>query len=193
MSGNPHRLAVVIGSVRQGRIGPGVASWFAQEARKHGHFAIDVIDLAEARLPELLTDEPPTEVRALAPRLAAADAFVLVTPEYNRSFPASLKTAIDWYVEEWQAKPVGLVSYGGIGAGIRSSEALRPVLTELHAVVVRDAINIRNVWEDMDDSGTLRAPAELDAAAKVLLDQLAWWGTALHDAKAKQPFKAGPA
>jgi NAD(P)H-dependent FMN reductase len=193
MSENPLCLAVVIGSVRQGRIGPGVASWFAQEAEQHGQFDVDVIDLAEARLAAVLTDEPPAEVRALAPRLAAADAFVLVTPEYNRSFPASLKTAIDWYVEEWQAKPVGLVSYGGIGAGIRAGEALRPVLSELHAVVIRDAINIRNVWDDLDDSGALRAPAELDAAAKVLLDQLTWWGIALRDAKARQPFKAGPA
>jgi hypothetical protein len=68
------------------------------------------------RLPDALVDDdqpPPAPVRALAPRLAAADAFVVVTPEYDRSFRAPLKTAIDRYLQEWRAKPVAIVSYGG--------------------------------------------------------------------------------
>ena len=101
------------GSTRNGRFGPTVAGWFAGHARRRPGVRVDVIDLAETGLPETLGDHdepPPAPVRELAPRLAAADAFVVVTPEYNQSFPAPLKTALDWFYEEWAAKPVALVA-----------------------------------------------------------------------------------
>ena len=82
---------------------------------------MDVIDLADARLPDVLSTEPAASVQATSQRLGAADAFVVVTPEYNRSFPASLKNAIDWHFKEWQAKPVGFVSYGGMSGGCAPS------------------------------------------------------------------------
>ena len=119
------QLAIVIGSTRKGRLAPAVAEWFAGVARESGEMAVDVIDLAEARLPEVLSDQPGPEVEAMARRrLAAAEAFVVVTPEYNHSFPAPLKTAIDWHRREWQAKPVGFVSYGGRSGGLRAVEQL---------------------------------------------------------------------
>src|SRR5690349_20067263 len=114
-------VAVIVASTRTGRFGPTVADWFAQQAAKRAELDIDLIDLAAANLPVTLTDtdEPaPTEVAVLAPRLAAADAFVVVTPEYNSSFPAPLKTALDWYYEEWHAKPVAIVSYGRETGGL---------------------------------------------------------------------------
>jgi NAD(P)H-dependent FMN reductase len=137
------RLAVIIGSTRDGRFGPTVAHWFAARAGKRAGLDVDLIDLAEAHLPEILTDfdEPvPAPVAALAPRLAAADAFAVVTPEYNSSFPASLKTAIDWYYEEWHAKPVGVVSYGRATGGLYATAQLRQVFTELHAVAIRNTV-----------------------------------------------------
>jgi NAD(P)H-dependent FMN reductase len=92
------RLAVIIGSTRSGRFGPTVAHWLAGQAAKQ--FDVDLIDLAAAKLPTTLLDTDdatPEEVAVLAPRLATADAFAVVTPEYNSSFPAPLKTALDWY------------------------------------------------------------------------------------------------
>jgi NAD(P)H-dependent FMN reductase len=116
------RLAVLIGSVREGRFGPVVATWVAQRARDHGAFDVDVVDLADVELPLALPAEPPKFAGAAYPRpagmaeltarLDAADAFVIVTPEYNHSYPASLKTAIDWHFTQWTAKPVAFVSYG---------------------------------------------------------------------------------
>src|SRR5262245_12956560 len=117
------RMAIIIGSTRNGRFGPTVADWFAAHARRHANLEVDRVDLAETRLPETLSDhdEPlPSPVRALAPRLAAADAFVVVTPEYNQSFPAPLKTALDWFYDEWKAKPVALVSYGRESGGLNA-------------------------------------------------------------------------
>ena len=100
MTNNRIHLAIIIGSTRQGRFAPTVARWFVAQAERRYDMAVDVIDLAEARLPDVLTDKPPDEVAAVTRRLAEADAFVVVTPEYNHSFPAPLKNAIDWHFKE---------------------------------------------------------------------------------------------
>ena len=120
MPDTPLRLTIIIGSTREGRFAPTVAAWFADHARARTDLVVDVVDLAEARLPDVLSTKPAPSVRAMSQRLAAADAFVIVTPEYNHSFPASLKNAIDWHFKEWQAKPVGFVSYGGMSGGLRA-------------------------------------------------------------------------
>ena len=88
-------LAIIIGSTREGRFGDTVGRWFAKEAASHGGFAIDLIDLIDITLPPSHRAKPTPEVDAFRKRLAAADAFVIVTPEYNHSYPASLKHAID--------------------------------------------------------------------------------------------------
>ncbi|WP_370947323.1 NADPH-dependent FMN reductase [Amycolatopsis sp. cg5] len=193
-TGNRLRLAVIIGSVRKGRIGPSVAKWFAAQAAEHEGFDVDLVDLADYDLPAVLTDEPSPEVVAslseFTPRLAGADAFVVVTPEYNHSYPASLKCAIDWHFTEWQAKPIGFVSYGGVAAGSRAVEHLRQVFAELHAVTVRDTVGFSGPWGRFGEDGTLTDPAEANTAAKTLLDQLRWWGDALRQARERVPYQA---
>ncbi|WP_405143073.1 NAD(P)H-dependent oxidoreductase [Sphaerisporangium sp. NBC_01403] len=188
---DPLRLAVIIGSTRNGRFGPTVAGWFAAKARRRPELDVDLIDLAEADLPQTLTDqdEPvPAKVRALAPRLDAADAFAVVTPEYNRSFPAPLKTAIDWYYEEWRAKPVAFVAYGRESGGLHAIEQLRQVFTELNAVTIRDAISLPRYWDLFAADGTWpKATADCNTAVRTTLDQLSWWALALRDARAKCP------
>jgi NAD(P)H-dependent FMN reductase len=189
---NRLRLAVIIGSTRNGRFGPTVAGWFAARARRRGDLDVDLIDLAEAGLPQTLTDqdEPiPAQVRALAPRLNAADAFAVVTPEYNRSFPAPLKTAIDWYYEEWHAKPVTFVGYGRESGGLHAIEQLRQVFTELHAVAIRDAISLPRYWEQFAADGSWpKTGADCNTAVTTTLDQLSWWALALRDARARFPY-----
>ncbi|MEU4395971.1 NAD(P)H-dependent oxidoreductase [Kribbella sp. NPDC023855] len=188
------RLAVIIGSTRNGRFGPTVASWFAQQAAKRADLDIDVVDLATANLPQTLsdTDEPtPTEVAVLAPRLAAADAFAVVTPEYNSSFPASLKTALDWYYEEWHAKPVAIVAYGRETGGLYAVAQLRQVFTELQAVAIRNTVTLPCYWEQFAADGSWPRPGSgYEALAKTTLDQLVWWAHALRDARIKQPYQA---
>ncbi|HKS43614.1 MAG TPA: NAD(P)H-dependent oxidoreductase [Amycolatopsis sp.] len=182
-------LAVIVGSTREGRFGPVVANWLAGQARQHDGMDVDVIDLAEARLPGELSKAPTPEVTAVTERLEAADAFVVVTPEYNHSFPASLKTVIDWHYTEWQAKPVGFVSYGGLAGGLRAVEHLRVVFAELHAVTIRDTVSFHGVWGQFNDSGRLLNPDGPNAAAKTMLDQLAWWGFTLREARATHPYR----
>lgn len=136
----PIRVAVIVGSVREGRQGKAVTDWFLGAAAGHGGLELDVIDLADVDLPLVMPGwggEPtPAAAAVLAgvsPRLAQADAFVVVTPEYNHSFPAALKNVIDWHYAQWRAKPVGFVSYGGLGGGLRAVEQLRLVFAELRA------------------------------------------------------------
>ncbi|WP_137993738.1 NADPH-dependent FMN reductase [Streptomyces vilmorinianum] len=194
---NPLRIAVIQGSTRDGRLGPVVADWVLAHAAARPDMTTDLIDLAETPLPTVFPQlgQAPTaaEDRALlaavSPRLAAADAFVVVTPEYNHSFPASLKNAIDWHNREWHAKPVGFVAYGGFSAGLRAVEHLRAVFAELHAVTIREAVGLQGVWGRFDAEGQATDPAA-DTAAKSMLDQLAWWAEALREARTKKPYAA---
>ncbi|MEU0833043.1 NAD(P)H-dependent oxidoreductase [Streptomyces sp. NPDC005969] len=189
---SPLKVAVILASNREGRFAPVVADWFLSRTAAHPGIETDLIDVAELDLPFALTHRPGPDVQArlarVSSRLAAADAFVVVTPEYNHSYPAPLKNLIDWHHAEWQAKPVAFVSYGGVSGGLRAVEHLRQVFAELHAVSLRDAVSFHNAGALFDDEGRHKDPVVVDAAAKTLLDQLTWWGSALRDAKAVRPY-----
>ena len=115
--------------------------------------------------------------------LDRADAFVVVTPEYNHSFPASLKQAIDLAHEEWRRKPVGFVSYGGLAGGLRSVEHLRQVFAELHATTIRDTVSFHAVWNSFDSDDRPSDPVRAHKAATIMLDDLSWWAGALRTAR----------
>jgi NAD(P)H-dependent FMN reductase len=192
---SPLRLALIIGSTRKGRFGPTVAEWFLGHAQRRGDLAVDVIDLARIPLPVVQQVEPVVngfypapEVVAFAERIGAADAFVVVTPEYNHGYPASLKLAIDSVYTEWNAKPVAFVSYGGLAGGTRAIEQLRQVFAELHAVTIREAICFGMAHQQFGPDGVLRDSGAADMAAKALLDQLVWWAEALREARTKRPY-----
>nr|WP_246304273.1 NAD(P)H-dependent oxidoreductase [Nocardioides thalensis] len=180
-------MVVIVGSTREGRIAPRIVDWLLPITRADGRFALEVVDLREAGLPAHLTDDVPTAASDYLQCLARADAFVVVTPEYNHAYPAPLKQAIDLGLEEWFAKPVAFVSYGGISGGLRAVEQLRLVFSELHAVTLRDGVCIPNCWTSFGED---RLPDGVDVAAKTMLDRLAWWATALRVARATQPYAA---
>ncbi|MFD0314867.1 NADPH-dependent FMN reductase [Streptomyces flavalbus] len=183
-------LTLVIGSNRHGRFGPVVADWLLGHVRQRDDLTARVIDLAETDLPTSLarTPEAADALAGTTPKLSAADAFVVLTPEYNHSFPAALKNLIDWHYTEWRAKPVAFVSYGGLSGGLRAVEQLRQVFAELHAVTVRDTVSFHNAGDSFDAQGRPKDPTGPDAAAKTMLDQLVWWGTALKEAREKRPY-----
>lgn len=193
-----HRLVIIIGSVREGRFGPVVASWVAEQARVHGGFDVEVIDLAEIEIPLSLPAASPKYAGdsyprpdAMAPltsRMEGAEAFILVTPEYNHSYPAALKAAIDWHFTQWTAKPVAFVSYGGAAGGRHAVLHLENVLTELHAVTIRDGLAFPNYFTAWQDGQPLDSAAP--GYAKTLLDQLAWWAAALSAARDASPYPA---
>ncbi|MFD4700434.1 NADPH-dependent FMN reductase [Streptomyces niveus] len=185
----PLRVAVIIGSTREGRLGDAIARWFVERAAKRDDLAVSVVDLADfdfpARYPDRVT-EPMADFTAEVDR---AEAFVVVTPEYNRSFPASLKQAVDYAYDEWHTKPVAFVSYGHGSGGLYAVEGLRSVFTELHTVTLRNGVSI-NLFDCGDDVLDVDAATEehRDRAASVLLDQLGWWGLALREARKARPY-----
>nr|WP_308203776.1 NAD(P)H-dependent oxidoreductase [Frankia gtarii] len=190
----PLALALIISSVRAGRLGPTVAGWFADRAGDRDDIHLDVLDLAEFPLPADMAVAPDTPserlVRALGERLAAADGFVVVTPEYNHSYPAALKHLIDTYREQWFAKPVGFISYGGMSGGLRAVEHLRAVFAEQHAVTVRDVVSFHGAGAaDFAADGRATTGAA-PAAAAALLDRMGWWGRALRRARTVEPFQS---
>ena len=194
---HPVRLAVITASTREGRFGPVVAHWFTTQALERDDVTVDPIDLAQVPLPTVHQSHPVTtgeytapEVRAFAARIADADAYVVVTPEYNHSFPAALKLAIDSVYLEWRAKPVGFVSYGGFAGGLRAVEPLRCVFAELHATTIRDTVSFYMAPQQFTADGQPVDRDNVDAAASRLLDQILWWGRALRRARADEPYPA---
>src|SRR5579884_3872199 len=143
------RIAVIYGSTRPGRFCDTVVRWTAEQVAAQGRFLLDVVDPAQA------SGNGGASVRD---QLAQADAFVVVTPEYNHGYPAALKELIDSSGPEWHAKPVAFVSYGGISGGLRAVEQLRLVFAELHAVTIRDSVSFAAAWEQFDATGILRNP-----------------------------------
>lgn len=186
-------LFVVIASTRPGRIGKPVADWIADVAREHEGFDVEVADLAEVALP--LLDEPAhpklrqyehKHTRRWSAIVSRADAIVFVMPEYNHSFNAALKNAIDYLHHEWAYKPIGLVSYGGLSGGMRAAKALLPVLQPLRALVVGDGVLIPMVHSMLDESG-FHPNEAVAASATPMLDELAKVAAATETLRATLP------
>src|SRR5690606_33938306 len=121
-------------------------------------------------------------------RLDEADAFIIVTPEYNHSFPAALKSVIDSAYQEWQAKPVGFVSYGGVSGGLRAVEQLRLIFAELHAVTLRDSVSFASAWHQFDDSGELMNPEQAHKSLARMMTRMHWWASTLRVARRQRPY-----
>jgi len=181
-------VALIYGSTREGRFCDTVATWAGGQIASKSAFSLDVIDPAALALPTRRESRESAALSALTWRLEQADAFVVVTPEYNHGYPAALKFLIDSIYHPWQAKPVAFVSYGGISGGLRAVEQLRLVFAELHAVAIRDSVSFANVWERFDADGRLREPAPANKSMATVLAHLHWWATALRNARKAVPY-----
>ncbi len=184
-------LMIILASTRPGRVGAPVARWFTGRAHEHGGFDVTLVDLAQLDLPFLdepnhprLQDYQHHHTKRWSEQVAAADAFVLVTSEYNHSYPAPLKNAIDYLHHEWRDKPVGFVSYGGVAAGTRAQQALEPVVGILGMHVSPIAVNIPFVAQFVGDDGEIHANEIMDQAAGAMLDELLRLDTGLAPLRA---------
>lgn len=125
----------------------------------------------------------------LADRIAEADAYVIVTPEYNRSYPAPLKHLIDVHYREWMFNPATLVSYGVTG-GHSAADHLRSVFSELHVAVTRRLIAIPSPWNHLDDDNCFNPDDSFGKAMEVARSELTWWARALKAHRQSHPFGA---
>ena len=179
------RLGLVYGSTRSGRLCDTVANWVTAQVRQHAAFEIEVIDPASLRRDAGgRLDETDVE-----PRIARAEAFIVVTPEYNHGYPAALKELLDSTYEPWQAKPVAFVCYGGVSGGLRAVEQLRQVFAELDAVAIRETVSFTEIWEQFSAAGELRSPERAGRRMGKLLARLQWWAESLRDARQHRPLQ----
>ena len=163
-------IGIVVGSTRPGRVGEQVARWAQHRAAGLPGVQVDLVDLVDVALPFLdEAEHASTGIYAHAHtqqwsrRIQALDALVLVTPEYNNSFSAPLKNALDFLVDEWRRKPVAMIGYGMTSAGTRAVAALTPVVTALGMVPagavylpLRSRVDICGVLQPTgDDSAAL--------------------------------------
>lgn len=172
-------LMIVIASTRPGRVGLPVANWFESVAREHGGFELTVVDLQELDLPFLNEKNHPMlglyehrHTKQWAAQVAAADAIVFVHPEYNHSITAPLKNAIDYLGREWAYKPLGLVSYGGISAGLRAATQIRQTAVPLRMVAITDGVMIPFVKAQISEDGLFEPNEAMIKSAHTTLDEL---------------------
>lgn len=177
-------VAILVGSTRPNRRGLVVAQWIHELAAQRTDAKFELVDLVDFNLPLLDEPAPPSmqkytkdHTKAWSAKIAAFDAYVFVTPEYNRSFSAALKNAIDFLYVEWTNKAAGFVSYGSVG-GTRAVEHLRGVMGELQVADVRAqvSLSIRSDWENFK---VFKPAAHHAKSVETMLDQVVAWGGAL--------------
>lgn len=185
------RIGIIIGSTREGRFGDKPAAWIHALARQRNDLQFELIDLRNHPLPffeeALSLAWAPAKnpaAQAWAAKMASLDGFIAVTPEYNHGPSAVLKNALDYAYTEFNRKPIAFVGYGGVGAA-RAIEQLRQNAVELQMAPIRNAVHIGM----MEFMGILQQGKGFDdyphlaQSATGLLDDLAWWATALKAAR----------
>jgi NAD(P)H-dependent FMN reductase len=188
------KVQVILASVRQGRFGDKPANWIVEQAKEAG-FETELVDLKDWELPFYNEKGSPNALKGVFENqkgmewnklLSGADAYIVVTPEYNHGYPASLKNNFDWTypANSVAQKPVAFVSYGTVG-GTRAVQQLRQVAIEMQMVNIRNGVHLTKHWELQDEADNLKPEAAeaLAPAAKALLEQLAWYSKALKVAR----------
>ena len=188
-------IHTIVGSTRRQRFSEKPARWICDQLAARSGLQAELVDLRDYPLP--FFDEPISPARfqgtypnpavaAWSKKVEEADGYVMVAPEYNHGYPGVLKNALDWAFHEWNNKPVGFVSYGGVG-GARGVEQLRLVAIELEMAPIRFAVHLptdvyRAVMnQEVPVDPTLFQPSQ--PSADRMIDQLIWWAHALKTAR----------
>lgn len=171
------KLMVIVASTRQARIGHTVADWVIATAQNRGDLEVEVADLQQINLPFFDEAQPPMmgqyeqpHTLAWAERVAAADAFLIVSPEYNGSYPGSLKNALDYLLAEWKGKLAGIVGYGAYPES-RMIGQLDFVLGNLGLARTSSDLQVETPWAILGEDGALVATPELTDRLQSMLDE----------------------
>lgn len=190
------KLAIIVGTTRRHRHTPKLARWVERAATARPGAEVRLLDLADYPMP--FFDEPISprynperQIDPAAQRwldaLAEADAYIVVTPEYNHSIPGVLKNAFDYVDFQMERKPSAIVSHGTVG-GARAAMHLKEVLSEAHTVPIPKFVAFTGLGTGISDDGELSVelatkPHGPQAALEALIDELAWYGDALSAAR----------
>ena len=186
------KLKIISGSSRPGRFNDQVVTFVADCAKEFAGIELEVLDLATINLPFLDEAKPPmmrdyahAHTKAWSAKIDEADAFIMVTPEYNHSYSPVLKNAIDYLFQEWNYKPVSFVSYGSLAGGSRAVEHLRAVAAELKMYDLREQIMLPNYWENLDQEGKFQFSDRHKDNLKEIIKNLTFWAGEMKAARGK--------
>lgn len=189
------KIAVVLGSTRQGRNGAAVADWILQKADGRTTADYELVDLRDFPLPFFDAPVSPAyvpsqdpAVQAFGARIAEFDGYVFVTPEYNHSFSAVLKNALDSVYAEFNGKAAAFASYGAF-QGARAVEQLRLVASELQLAHVRQQLGF-SLFTDFQNMSVFTPGPQHDASAETLFTQLEAWAGALKSISVRETVAA---
>jgi len=178
-------IQIIIGSTRPGRNAEQVAKWVYSQASKRTDATYELVDIATYNLP--VYDEPmPPRMRQYArdhtkqwsEKIAQADGYIFVTPEYNHSLPGAFKNAVDYLDHEWRNKALGFVGYG-VDGGVRSVEAWRLVAGELQMADVRAQLSL-GIYQDFENFNVFKPTEAHTAKLSTVLDEVTAWARALQ-------------
>lgn len=187
------KIQIISGSIRDSRVTPRVATWVERRAKLMEGVDIEVVDLKNYNLPLFNEPLPPqgnknrqpaTEVRKWLDKLSEADAYIIVSPEYNRAMPGAMKNALDHIALEFKQKPIGLVTHGSAG-GSSSMSTYRIVLPQLLAVTVPEPVMVVGAERIMDEKGVIEASQRdrYNGMLNRMLQSLKWYGAVLFKAR----------
>jgi NAD(P)H-dependent FMN reductase len=179
-------LHIVICSTRPGRVGPAIGRWAQHVALGNDKFDPQLVDLASFNLPVFDEPEHPrlqkyqhAHTKAWSASVNAADAFVLVLPEYNFGPPSALLNAMNYLVREWQYKPAAFVSYGGMSGGLRAVQVTKQLLTTLKVMPMLEAVAIPNVSQHLNAEKAFTSNDFHTSSAGIMFDELYRWTQAM--------------
>jgi NAD(P)H-dependent FMN reductase len=185
-------LKIIIASTRPGRKGPLIGSWIFELAKQNTAFEVTVLDLAIINLP--FFDEPHhprlkhyqhEHTKNWSKIIDSADAFIIVTPEYNYGYPAPIKNALDFLYHEWNYKPVAFVSYGGVAAGTRCVQMLKQVVTEQKMMPLVESVNVPFFMNYISEGEEFVPDDGINKSADTMLSELLKWTEALKTMRKK--------
>ena len=174
------RIAIISASIREERKSNRVALYFRNYILENGLAQVEILDLKQYQFPlfeeRLSLQISPTELTLdFANRVTNADGIILVTPEYNGGYPASLKNVTDLLYREWYHKPVAIstVSNGSFG-GSQVITAIQFSLWKMKAWTVPALFPVPNVQDTFDEQGNPSDKPQTDKRAKLFLEELFW-------------------
>ncbi|HVW96269.1 MAG TPA: NAD(P)H-dependent oxidoreductase [Mucilaginibacter sp.] len=178
-----YKLKIISSTVRPGRKGSIVAGWIGEVAKATGDLDVEILDLGEINLPlmneavhPIMRQYEHDHTKQWSEKIEEADAFIFVTAEYDYSYPASLKNALEYLVHEWAYKPAGIVSYSaGAFAGVRAVMSLKSDLLSLKIVSLGEMVNIPLLQQYINDDNQFVPDERLSSAAAIMLKQLVRW------------------
>jgi NAD(P)H-dependent FMN reductase len=175
----PH-IAIISASVRRGRNSHRVALFFKRMVEENNFGSAEILDLNEYQFPvfnERLRFEPNPSAGVLyfAGKIKAADGVIIVTPEYNGGYPASLKNIVDLLYDEWHRKPVAISTVSdGVFGGTQIITSLQFTLWKIRAWTVPAMFPVPKVKEAFDEAGNAVDKAGVEKRATAFLNELAW-------------------